>query len=73
MHNSFIGDSISEKISPDYLSHLLGALFDAALDEAGWVKCLEAIRVTFSGNYASLIVRKETADDVGLIVSVGDN
>lgn len=73
MHNSFIGSSISEKISPDYLSHILGALYDAALDEAGWVKCLEAIRVTFSGNYASLIVRKETADDVGLIVSAGDN
>lgn len=73
MHNSFIGYSISEKISPDYLSHILGALYDAALDEAGWVKCLEAIRVTFSGNYASLIVRKETEDDVGLIVSAGDN
>jgi DNA-binding CsgD family transcriptional regulator len=73
VHNSFIGYSISEKISPDYLSHILGALYDAALDEAGWVKCLEAIRVTFSGNYASLIVRKETADDVGLIVSAGDN
>lgn len=73
MHNSLIGCSISEKISPDYLSHILGALYDAALDEAGWVKCLEAIRVTFSGNYASLIVRKETEDDVGLIVSAGDN
>jgi DNA-binding CsgD family transcriptional regulator/PAS domain-containing protein len=73
VHNSLIGCSISEKISPDYLSHILGALYDAALDEAGWVKCLEAIRVTFSGNYASLIVRKETEDDVGLIVSAGDN
>lgn len=73
MHNSFIGYSISEKMSPDYLSHILGALYDAALDEAGWVKCLEAIRVTFSANYASLIVRKETADDVGLIVSAGGN
>jgi PAS domain S-box-containing protein len=62
--------SFGEK-TPDFLSHILGAIYDAALDEAGWVACLESIRAIFSANYASLIVRKETVDDVGLIVSAG--
>lgn len=71
MHDITLESPIGEKMSPEFLSHILGAIYDAALDEAGWVACLEAIRVIFSANYASLIIRKETVDDVGLIVSAG--
>ena len=60
-------------MSPDFLSFILGAIYDAALDEAGWVSCLESIRTILGANYASLIVRTETIDDVGLIVSAGNN
>jgi DNA-binding CsgD family transcriptional regulator/PAS domain-containing protein len=58
-------------MSLDLLSRVLGAIYDAALDEASWVTCLETIRVELAANYASLIVRTETADDIGLIVSAG--
>lgn len=73
MQDTLLANPIGEKMSPEFLSQILGAIYDAALDEAGWVACLETIREIFSGNYASLIVRKETVDDVGLIVSAGDN
>ncbi len=59
--------------SSELLSKLLGAVYDAALDEAGWVICLEMVRLHFGANYASLIVREETVDDVGLIVSAGQD
>ena len=58
-------------MSQEYLSRILGAIYDAALDEARWASCLETIRLGFSGNYASLIVRTETTEDIGLIVSAG--
>ena len=64
---------LSAGISPEFLSHILGAIYDAALDEAGWVKCLETIRTELGANYASLIVRTETTDDIGLIVSAGND
>ena len=67
LHASFPGDGRSL----EFMSHILGAIYDAALDEAGWVSCLEAIRIELEGNYASLIVRTETTDDIGLIVSAG--
>ena len=67
------GSSLGESMSPDFLSFILGAIYDAALDEAGWVSCLESIRTILGANYASLIVRTETIDDVGLIVSAGNN
>lgn len=60
-------------MSQEFLSHILGGIYDAALDEAGWVTCLEAIRAGFAANYASLIVRTETTEDIGLIVSAGNN
>ena len=60
-------------MSQEFLGHILGAIYDAALDEAGWVSCLETIRTGFAGNYASLIVRTETTEDIGLIVSAGIN
>ncbi|WP_084153906.1 helix-turn-helix transcriptional regulator [Simplicispira psychrophila] len=60
-------------MSPEFLSQILGAVYDAALDEAGWVSFLESVRKIMDGNYASLIVRTETTDDIGLIVSAGQN
>lgn len=59
-------------MSLDFFSHIVGTIYDAALDQAGWATCLEAVRSELAGNYASLIVRPETTDDIGLIVSVGD-
>lgn len=58
-------------MSPETFSQLLGMVYDAALDEASWVGFLESIRTVLDGNYASLIVRTETIDDIGLIVSAG--
>ncbi len=59
-------------MSLDFFSHILGTIYDAALDEAGWVACLQAVRTELVANYASLIVRPETGDDIGLIVSAGE-
>lgn len=75
---AFMQDSLPPSLpgmsmSQEFLSSILGAIYDAALDEAGWVTCLEAIRAGFSANYASLIVRTETTEDIGLIVSAGNN
>jgi len=67
------GQALGEEISPEFLSHILGTIYDAALDEAGWVTCLQAVRNTLAANYASLIVRPETTDDIGLIVSAGQD
>lgn len=66
---SLLGMSMSQEL----LSQILGAIYDAALDQAAWVTCLEVIREGFSGNYASLIVRTETSEDIGLIVSAGND
>ncbi|MEP6964221.1 MAG: LuxR C-terminal-related transcriptional regulator [Polaromonas sp.] len=60
-------------MTPEFLSHILGAIYDAALDEAGWVTFLESVRNLLGANYASLIVRTETTDDIGLIVSAGND
>lgn len=67
------GELLGEHLSPEFLSHILGAIYDAALDEARWVTCLQEIRNTLGANYASLIVRHETSDDIGLIVSAGND
>lgn len=56
-----------------FLSHILGSIYDAALDEKGWVFCLELLRKVLRADYASLIVRTETVDDIGLIVSAGND
>lgn len=61
-----------ENLSLDFLSHILGTIYDAALDQSGWATCLETVRSALAANYASLIVRPETGDDIGLIVSVGE-
>lgn len=59
-------------MSFDFFSHILGTIYDAALDEAGWVVFLQAVRAELAANYASLIVRPESGDDIGLIVSAGE-
>lgn len=61
-----------ENLSLDFLSQILGSIYDAALDQSGWASCLETVRKALAANYASLIVRSETIDDVGLIVSAGE-
>ncbi len=58
-----------EGLSIDRFSHLLDMIYEAALDPAGWVDCLEEVRRELDGNFASLIVRPGTANDIGLIVS----
>lgn len=67
------GVLLGEDLSPEFLSQILGAIYDAALDEAAWVTCLQRLRNTLGANYASLIVRHETTDDIGLIVSAGND
>ena len=58
-------------IKLDHFSQILDTLYEAALHPEGWEKCLETVRQQLNGNYASLIFRTVTADDSGLIVSVG--
>ena len=62
---------LEKGLPSEFLSHILGTIYDAALEEKGWVSCLELIRKVLRSNYASLIVRVETVDDIGLIVSAG--
>ena len=59
-------------ITLDRFSHILDTLYEAALNPEGWEECLETVRAELQGNFASLIVRTVTADDTGLIVSVGE-
>lgn len=55
----------------DRFSRILDTLYEAALNPECWEDCLETVRAELDGNFASLIVRPGTADDLGLIVSVG--
>ena len=64
---------LEKGLPPRFLSHILGSIYDAALDEKGWVFCLELLRKVLRADYASLIVRTETVDDIGLIVSAGND
>jgi DNA-binding CsgD family transcriptional regulator/PAS domain-containing protein len=56
-------------LSLDQFSRMLDTVYEAALDPAGWTNCLDLIRRELAGNYASLIVRPGSADDIGMIVS----
>jgi DNA-binding CsgD family transcriptional regulator/PAS domain-containing protein len=62
----------TSRIGLERFSHILDSLYEAALHPEGWEACLETLREEFKGNFASLIVRTVTADDTGLIVSVGE-
>lgn len=66
---------LEDNINPinlDRFSHILDTLYEAALNPEGWEDCLETVRTELKGNFASLIVRTVTAEDTGLIVSVGE-
>lgn len=56
-------------VTAEQFSHLISLLYEAAMDPDSWKPFLEALRLQLGGNYASLIVRPGSADDVGLIVS----
>lgn len=57
-------------ISVDRFSHLLGLIYDAALDAKKWVRCFEELCGAFSANYVSLIVRPSLpVEEAGLIFS----
>lgn len=73
MQDPALEPDLNAGLSPEFLSRILGAIYDAALEEAGWVSCLESIRKVLRATYASLIVRTETIDDIGLIVSAGND
>ena len=60
---------VGASLSLDQFSRMLDTVYDAALDPAGWTNCLDLIRRELAGNYASLIVRPGSADDIGMIVS----
>ena len=66
-------DAKSSPTELDHFSEILNTLYEAALHPEGWEKCLERVRLQFQGNFASLIFRTVTADDSGLIVSVGNS
>lgn len=57
-------------VTTEQFSALMSLLYEAAMDPEGWKAFLETLRLQLGGNYASLIVRPGSADDVGLIVSV---
>nr|AAR11778.1 TeiR [Comamonas testosteroni] len=56
-------------VSAEQFSALINQLYETAMDPEGWKPFLETLRLQLGGNYASLIVRPGSADDVGLIVS----
>lgn len=61
-------------ISLDRFSHLLGMIYDAAVDTAKWVRCFEEVCGAFGANYVSLIVRPSaTTEETGLILSGSDD
>lgn len=59
----------SSLITIDRFSQMLGVIYDTAKDTENWSLCLEELRREFAGNYASLIVRRGSAHDLGYIIS----
>jgi DNA-binding CsgD family transcriptional regulator len=53
----------------DRFDHVLGQIYQAAIDSTQWARCLEEIRIEFEANFSSLIVRRGAGVDIGLIVS----
>ncbi|CAG9261615.1 helix-turn-helix transcriptional regulator [Paraburkholderia unamae] len=61
-------------ISVDRFSHLLGMIYESALDTAKWVRCFEEVCNEFSANYVSLIVQQSVpTKEEGLIFSGSDD
>jgi DNA-binding CsgD family transcriptional regulator len=57
----------------DRFSHLLGLIYEAALEPGRWSRCFEEICTVFSANYVSLIVRADRPGADGLIYSGADD
>ncbi len=62
--------TVGAALTVERFSRLVEVMYEAALDPALWPASLEAIRHELSANYVSLIVRRATDGDAGLIVSV---
>ena len=62
--------AVGAPLTLERFSRLVEVMYEAALDPALWPAALEAIRHELSANYVSLIVRRASDDDKGLIVSV---
>lgn len=58
----------SAPVAVDEFSQMIGLLYDASLDPQQWQPALMRIRDLFSANYATLILRPPSAEDVGLLI-----
>lgn len=58
----------SAPVAVDEFSRMIGLLYDASLDPQQWQPALMRIRDLFSANYATLILRPPSAEDLGLLV-----
>lgn len=64
---------LTQAMTIDRFSHLLGLIYDAALQPERWPRCFEEICGVFSANYVSLIVRPSRTGADGLIYSGADD
>ena len=55
-------------VAVDEFSLLIGQLYDASLDAQQWQPVLMRIRDLFRANYATLILRPPSAEDLGLLI-----
>jgi len=62
-------ETSSSPFTAEQFGELLGMIYEAALRPGDWTAALEAICRSFDANFASLIVRPASGDDLGLIVS----
>jgi PAS domain-containing protein len=58
----------SAPVAVDEFSEMIGLLYDASLDPQQWQPALMRIRDLFSANYATLILRPPSAEDLGLLI-----
>ncbi len=58
----------SAPVTVDEFSRMIGLLYDASLDPQQWQPALMRIRDLFRANYATLILRPPSAEDLGLLI-----
>jgi DNA-binding CsgD family transcriptional regulator/PAS domain-containing protein len=56
-------------LGAEQVADLLGLIYESAIRPGNWTAALTAICKVFDANFASLIVRPRSEDDLGLIVS----
>ncbi|WP_284337722.1 helix-turn-helix transcriptional regulator [Comamonas sp. NoAH] len=61
------------QISVEKFSEITHLLYDAASEPEAWTPCLEAIRQQMKANFASLIIRHNSSNSEGLILSASDD